>query len=147
MMECYAHFVKNRICDPIPHCFTSMWIILHILSEQSVKWTACTCTVIKLLNVVFVSQRLFYSCALFNGVIQGTLNSFILTSLNFNYAYPYLDIQQFVSTIKEGETERVWFGSVWFGLVWGNIHLKLLWKFHQDLTWFGGFREELELVW
>ena len=40
-----------------------------------------------------------------------------LTSLNFNYAQPYLDIQQFVSTIRERETERVWFGSVWFGLV------------------------------
>ena len=39
------------------------------------------------------------------------------TSLNFNYAQPYLDIQQFVSTIKERETERVWFGSVWFGMV------------------------------
>ena len=25
--------------------------------------------------------------------------------------------------------------------------MKLLWKFYQDLTWFGGFREELELVW
>ena len=43
------------------------------------------------------------------------------TSLNFNYALPYLDIQQFVSTIRERETERVW-----FGLVLGNIHLKLL---------------------
>ena len=39
------------------------------------------------------------------------------TSLNFNNAQPYLDIQQFVSTIRERETERVWFGSVWFGLV------------------------------
>ena len=39
------------------------------------------------------------------------------TSLNFNNAQPYLDIQQFVSTIRERQTERVWFGSVWFGLV------------------------------
>ena len=35
-----------------------------------------------------------------------------ITSLNFNYAQPYLDIQQFVSTIRERETERVWFGSL-----------------------------------
>ena len=41
----------------------------------------------------------------------------------------------------------VWLGLEWLGLVWGNIHLKFLWKFHQDLTWFGGFREDLELVW
>ena len=61
--------------------------------------------------------------------------------INFNYAQPYFDIQQFVSTIREGEIERVW-----FGLVWGDIHLKILWKFHQDLTSFGSFREDFE-VW
>ena len=35
---------------------------------------------------------------------------------------------------------------VWFGSVWENIHLKLMWKFHQDPTCFGCFREDLELV-
>ena len=41
----------------------------------------------------------------------------------------------------------VWFGLVWLGSVWDNIHLKLLWKFHQDPTCFRCFREDLELVW
>ena len=36
------------------------------------------------------------------------------TTLNFNYAQPYLDIQQFVATIGQRERKRVWFGSVWF---------------------------------
>ena len=36
-------------------------------------------------------------------------------------------------------------GMVWFSYVWDNIHLKLVWKFHQDLTCFGCFREDLEL--
>ena len=42
---------------------------------------------------------------------------------------------------------RNWFGPVWFGSSWDNIHLKLLWKFYQDLTSFGCFREDLVLVW
>ena len=36
---------------------------------------------------------------------------------------------------------------VWFSYVWDNVHLKLPWKFHQDLTCFGCFREDLKLVW
>ena len=35
----------------------------------------------------------------------------------------------------------------WDGFDWNNIHLKVLWKFHQDLTCFGCFRDDLELVW
>ena len=41
----------------------------------------------------------------------------------------------------------VWFGFVWLGLVWDNIRLKLLWMFHQDLTIFGCFSEDLMVVW
>ena len=44
----------------------------------------------------------------------------------------------------------VWYGlvwSIWYGLVWDNLHLNALWKFHEDLTCFGCFREDLKLVW
>ena len=41
----------------------------------------------------------------------------------------------------------VWFGLVWLCLVSDNIHLNLLWKFHQYPTCFGCFREDLVLVW
>ena len=33
-----------------------------------------------------------------------------------------------------------------FGLVGDNIHPKLLWKFHQNPTCFGSFKEDLQLV-
>ena len=39
---------------------------------------------------------------------------------------------------------RIW--KVWYGLVWDHINLKLVWKFHQDPTCIGCFREDLELV-
>ena len=35
----------------------------------------------------------------------------------------------------------------WFGLVWDHAHVKVLWKFHQDLICSGWFREDLVLVW
>ena len=58
-----------------------------------------------------------------------------MTSLNFNYAYPYLDIQQFVSTIRERETERVWFGSVWFGLRQYPSEASVKVSSRSDLVW------------
>ena len=82
----------------------------------------------------------------YKALFKWEMNCIFQTSLNFNNAEPHLDIQQFFSTIRERETERVWFGSVWFGLVWGNIHLKLLWNFHQDPTCFGCFRKDIQLV-
>ena len=36
---------------------------------------------------------------------------------------------------------------VWLCMVWENIHLKLLWNFHEDLICFGCFREDIQLVW
>ena len=33
---------------------------------------------------------------------------------------------------------------VWYSMVWDNIHPKLLWKFHQNSTCFGCFREDLQ---
>jgi len=38
-------------------------------------------------------------------------------------------------------------GLVWLCMVWGNIHLKILWNFHQDLISFGCFRKDIQLVW